>query len=41
MTAYLHDWNMLPLGQSLWLHELETYRAFLMALEACNLDGNH
>ena len=27
-TAYLYDWNMLPLGQSLWLHELETYQQF-------------
>jgi arylsulfatase A-like enzyme len=27
-TAYLYDWNMLPLGQSLWLKELETYKEF-------------
>ncbi len=25
-TAYLYDWNMLPIGQSLWLKELETYQ---------------
>ncbi len=24
-TAYLYDWNMLPIGQLLWLKELETY----------------
>ena len=23
-TAYLYDWNMLPIGQMLWLKELET-----------------
>ncbi len=28
VTAYLYDWNMLPIGQSLWLHELETYQQF-------------
>jgi arylsulfatase A-like enzyme len=27
-TAYVYDWNMLPLGQSLWLKELETYKEF-------------
>src|SRR6476620_7980528 len=27
-TAYLYDWNMLPMGQSLWLKELETYKTF-------------
>ena len=25
VTAYVYDWNMLPLGQALWLKELETY----------------
>src|SRR4029077_18522469 len=25
-TAYVYDWNMLPIGQSLWLKELETYK---------------
>ena len=24
MTAYVYDWNMLPIGQALWLKELET-----------------
>jgi arylsulfatase A-like enzyme len=27
-TAYVYDWNMLPIGQALWLKELETYSAF-------------
>jgi len=27
-TAYVYDWNMLPIGQALWLKELETYNAF-------------
>jgi arylsulfatase A-like enzyme len=27
-TAYVYDWNMLPIGQALWLKELETYREF-------------
>ena len=25
VTAYVYDWNMLPIGQALWLRELETY----------------
>ena len=27
-TAYIYDWNLLPIGQALWLKELETYREF-------------
>jgi arylsulfatase A-like enzyme len=27
-TAYLYDWNMLPIGQALWLKELETYQKY-------------
>jgi arylsulfatase len=27
-TAYIYDWNLLPIGQVLWLKELETYRQF-------------
>jgi arylsulfatase A-like enzyme len=27
-TAYVYDWNMLPIGQALWLKELESYREF-------------
>lgn len=39
-TAYLYDWQMLPIGQLLWLRELETYRAFpLLQIPASyNLD---
>ena len=28
LTAYEYDWNILPLGQQLWLQELETYQQF-------------
>ena len=28
LTAYVYDWNMLPIGQALWLKELETYIDF-------------
>jgi hypothetical protein len=28
VTAYVYDWNMLPMGQALWLKELETYINF-------------
>jgi arylsulfatase A-like enzyme len=40
-TAYMYDWNMLPLGQQLWLKELESYKTFppLQAPETYNLDG--
>jgi arylsulfatase len=27
-TAYVYDWNMLPIGQALWLKELESYISF-------------
>ena len=27
-TAYVYDWNILPIGQQLWLKELETYIDF-------------
>ena len=27
-TAYIYDWNLLPIGQALWLKELETYIPF-------------
>ena len=27
-TAYLYDWNLLPMGQALWLKELMTYQEF-------------
>jgi arylsulfatase len=25
MTAYIYDWNLIPVGQALWLRELESY----------------
>ena len=25
VTAYEYDWNMLPIGQALWLKELKSY----------------
>jgi arylsulfatase A-like enzyme len=28
MTAYVYDWNMLPIGQALWMKELESYIAY-------------
>ena len=28
VTAYIYDWNLLPIGQNLWLKELETYKTF-------------
>jgi arylsulfatase A-like enzyme len=38
-TAYLYDWNLLPIGQQLWLTELESYQKFppLQAAESYNL----
>ena len=40
-TAYLYDWNMLPIGQLLWEKELLSYKEFppLQAPETYNLDG--
>jgi len=28
VSAYVYDWNLLPIGQVLWLKELETYKEF-------------
>ena len=28
VTAYAYDWNMLPIGQWLWLKELQSYIDF-------------
>ena len=41
MTAFLYDWNMLPIGQLLWEKELMSYKKFppLQAPETYNLDG--
>jgi len=30
LTAYVYDWNLLPIGQALWLKELQTYIDFPM-----------
>jgi arylsulfatase len=39
-TAYIYDWNLLPIGQMLWMNELETYRDFpsLQPPASYNLD---
>jgi arylsulfatase len=39
MTAFQYDWNMLPIGQQLWLKHLLTYEKFppLQAPESYNL----
>jgi arylsulfatase len=39
LTAFQYDWNMLPIGQQLWLRHLETYQKFppLQAPESYNL----
>jgi arylsulfatase len=41
VTAYLYDWNILPLGQQLALKHLETYREFppLQIAASYNLDA--
>ena len=41
LTAYQYDWNMLPIGQQLWLKELELYETYppLQAPESYNLSG--
>jgi hypothetical protein len=41
VTAYLYDWNILPIGQLLWEKELMSYKTFppLQAPETYNLDG--
>lgn len=39
-TAFIYDWNLLPIGQLLWLKELETYKQFpsLQTPASYNLD---
>ena len=41
VSAYIYDWNMLPIGQQLWEKELLSYKEFppLQAPETYNLDG--
>jgi arylsulfatase len=40
-TAYLYDWNLLPIGQLLWTKQLMSYKEFppLQAPATYNLDG--
>jgi len=40
-NAYLYDWNMLPIGQQLWLKELESYVTYppLQDPESYNLSS--
>jgi hypothetical protein len=40
LTAFQYDFNMLPVGQQLWLKELESYKKFppLQAAQTYNLD---
>jgi arylsulfatase len=40
VTAYIYDWNMLPIGQQLWLQHLLSYKTFppLQAPSSYNLD---
>ncbi len=39
-TAFVYDWNLLPIGQLLWLKELETYKTYpsLQTPASYNLD---
>lgn len=39
-TAYIYDWNVVPIGQLLWLKELESYKTFpsLQIPASYNLD---
>ena len=39
MTAFQYDFNLLPIGQQMWLEHLETYQKFppLQAPESYNL----
>jgi arylsulfatase A-like enzyme len=41
LTSFQYDWNMLPIGQQLWLAQLESYQKFppLQAPETYNLSG--
>jgi hypothetical protein len=41
VTAFIYDWNMLPIGQRLWLQELTSYQTYppLQAPESYNLSS--
>ena len=40
-TAYQYDWNILPIGQQLWLEHLRTFEKYppLQPPETYNLSG--
>ena len=38
-TAFLYDWNMLPIGQQLWLEHLRTFEKYPPLHETYNLSG--
>jgi arylsulfatase len=40
VTAFIYDWNLLPIGQQLWLEHLLSYKAYppLQAAASYNLD---
>jgi arylsulfatase len=40
VTAFQYDWNMLPIGQQLWLKHLESYIAFPPLQEAASYNLN-
>jgi arylsulfatase len=41
VTAFIYDWNMLPIGQQLWEKELMSYKTYppLQNPETYNLEG--
>ena len=38
-TAYLYDWNLLPIGQLMWMKELESYVEFPPLQEAASYNS--
>ena len=40
VTAYIYDWNMLPIGQQLWFKELEVVQGVPAAAGARNLQSH-
>jgi hypothetical protein len=41
MTAFQYDWNMLPIGQQLWLKHLESYVKYPPLQEAASYNLSH
>jgi arylsulfatase len=35
-SAYVYDWNLLPIGQLMWMKELESYAEFPPLQEAAS-----